>query len=352
MHELAAQLLKEGGSATQHVGRTYSVDGFEVVIDLELALAVNKYVDEVRALHAVMGGEMVVEQTYPIDHITGEPNAVSTTDVGIIPPPGKTEAFIGDLKGGMGVPVVAEGNEQLQGYSITMYDAVSLVADIKSVRMMIFQPRLNRVTEWVQTVAQLEEFRTRAMAAAKAHGSGDATPGEKQCRWCSKKATCGALAKNMFNDLEELPLQTLKDGEASTDELSYAMGKVETMESWCKAVRAETEKRLLDGRKVSGWKLVQGKRGNRQWSNAKQAEALMKSMRLKEAQMYDFSLVSPTTADKLAKAGVIGPKQWGKVEALITQKAGSPSVAPESDKREALDLTATFTNLDQEVTAS
>jgi hypothetical protein len=57
-------------------------------------------------------------------------------------------------------------------------------------------------------------------------------------------------------------------------------------------------------------------------------------MRLKQEQMYNFKLISPTQADKLlAKES---PRRWKKVEALITQRDGSPSVAPESDKRPAL----------------
>jgi hypothetical protein len=57
-------------------------------------------------------------------------------------------------------------------------------------------------------------------------------------------------------------------------------------------------------------------------------------MRLKQEQMYNFKLISPTQADKLlAKES---PRRWKKVEALVTQRDGSPSVAPESDKRPAL----------------
>ena len=66
--------------------------------------------------------------------------------------------------------------------------------------------------------------------------------------------------------------------------------------------------------------------------------------------MYDAVLISPTSADKLAQAGTIGVKQWPKVQALITQSNGRPSVAPVTDKRPALDINAeTFDNLSTEV---
>jgi hypothetical protein len=57
--------------------------------------------------------------------------------------------------------------------------------------------------------------------------------------------------------------------------------------------------------------------------------------------MYDYAVISPTSAEKLAKAEVIGPRQWPQAwPALITQAEGKPSVAPESDKRPALVMSA------------
>ena len=60
---------------------------------------------------------------------------------------------------------------------------------------------------------------------------------------------------------------------------------------------------------------------------------------------------SPATADKLAKANVIGPRQWPQVQALFTQSEGKPSVAPESDKRPAMVTTADASDFD-DVTGS
>lgn len=133
----------------------------------------------------------------------------------------------------------------------------------------------------------------------------------------------------------------LEDPESSiaeTDDghLAVLMESVDLIEGWCKAVRAEVERRLLAGTAVPGYKLVQGRQGNRAWSDVEAAEALMKTFRLKREEMYDFVLISPTTADKLAASEAIGKKQWPKLEALITRADGKPSVAPASDKRPAL----------------
>jgi hypothetical protein len=165
---------------------------------------------------------------------------------------------------------------------------------------------------------------------------GDLEPGESQCRWCRAKATCPALAQRVTDEFEAVPAPN-----AETDaRLAQAMGNVELIEGWCKAVRAETERRLLAGQPVPGFKLVEGRRGARKWADEKEVEAALKSMRLRDDQMYDFSLISPTSAEKLHKTGTIGPRQWPKLADLITQSDGKPSVAPESDKRPAIAVAA------------
>jgi hypothetical protein len=65
------------------------------------------------------------------------------------------------------------------------------------------------------------------------------------------------------------------------------------------------------------------------------AEALLKSFRLRQDEMYELSLISPTTAEKVLKDS---PKRWAKAQEHITRSEGKPSVAPATDKRPALDV--------------
>jgi hypothetical protein len=62
-------------------------------------------------------------------------------------------------------------------------------------------------------------------------------------------------------------------------------------------------------------------------------------MRLKVEEMYDLKLISPTTAEKLAKAKTIGPRQWKTLQEGITRSEGAMHVTPDSDPRLALVLT-------------
>lgn len=300
---------------------------------------VTKYVNYVRDVVRGVNGTLLVEQRLPISGITGEPDAHGTSDVVIL---SEDELIVVDLKYGMGVAVEAENNPQLQIYALAALHEFGLVQDFKTVRMVIHQPRLNSVTEWVQTVEELEAFGKTVAEAAVATAMRDAplVPSAKGCRWCKAKATCPALRAEVMDQFEVVP------DTAEPDALADSMSKVDLIEGWCKAVRAEAERRLLAGEPVAGFKIVQGKRGNRQWSDATTAEQTLKTMRLKHDEMYEYKLISPTTAENLAKDGAIGPRQWPKVLELITQSDGKPSVAPESDKRPALVMSAVLSDFD------
>lgn len=335
-HEVSAECLTSTANPVDYIGRSYSSDGFNITFDAEMAAIATSYVNAVRDMHATLGGELLVEQGFDLEYITKEPGARSTLDFAIVPRI-RGQLHIGDLKTGAGVPVDAVNNGQGVIYALLAYDQYSMVADITSVRIIIVQPPLNSVSEWVISIEELEQWRAKIIAAAAAAQAPNPTPvpSSKACRWCSKAGTCAALNDEVFTSVD-----AVDPAEAASDELSDAMAKVEMIEGWVKAIRAETERRLLDGRTVRGYKLVAGKKGNRAWSDAAAAEALLKAMRVPHDQMYDYKVVSPTTAEKLAKASTIGPRQWPKVQALITQTDGKPSVAPESDKRPALVISA------------
>lgn len=325
-HQLAAVCLETGDNASEYAGLTMDKGN---VVSQEMVLAVQDYVDYVRGVESATNGTLMVEQRLPISAITGESDAFGTTDAVIV---AGSECIVIDLKYGRGVPVAADNNPQLQIYALAALNEFGLAHDFDTVRMVIHQPRLGAVSEWVQSVAELNDF-AEEVAEAAAHTqipNALLNPTDKGCKFCKARATCPELTHEVFDAVKVEP-------EAATAvDLSEAMAKVDLIEGWCKAIRAEAERRLLDGAQVPGFKLVLGKRGNRAWIDKAEAEAALKAMRIPHDQMYDYSVISPTSADKLAKAEVIGPRQWPKLQALITQAEGKPSVAPESDKRPAI----------------
>jgi len=230
------------------------------------------------------------------------------------------------------------------------HEEFSLAEDFKTVRMVIHQPRLGTVSEWTQSVEDLEAFGVEAWNAAIDTRKPDAIlkPSAKGCKFCRAKATCPAIRAEVMDTFDAIP----EPLDADAGHLSQALSKADLIEGWLKAIRAEVESRLFAGLEVPGFKVVQGKRSNRAWSDKTEAEAMLKSMRVPHDQMYDYSIISPTSADKLAKllgkdgTPVIGPRQWPKVQALITQSEGKPSVAPNADKRPAMAMTPTGSDFD------
>lgn len=336
-HELAALCLETTTEAKAYEGRVMG-KGFPVTA--EMVLAVQDYLDYVRAVVTATNGQLLIEQRLPISGLTGEADAHGTSDVVIL---AGDELIVVDLKYGRGLAVAADENPQLQIYALAAYQEFSLVGDFSTVRMVIHQPRLGAVSEWSQTADELLAFGKEVEMAAATTRMLDAPlhPTDKGCKFCKAKATCSSLRGEVLHLFD-----TVKPGVASMSDLAVAVSKADLIEGWIKAVRAEVETQLLAGVAVPGFKIVQGKRGNRAWGDKAEAEALLKSMRVPHDQMYDYSVISPTTAEKLAKSDVIGPRQWPKVQALITQSEGKPSVAPESDKRPALVMSAVLTDFD------
>ena len=364
-HFLASECLSKGEHPAQHLKKRIEImpDGarwqgdliqgpwFEV--DEDMVGAVNVYVQAVRKY--AEGGTLFVEQRLPITTWTGEPDASGTSDAVILTADG--ELIVDDLKYGMGELVSPERNKQLMIYALAAHEEFSLVGDTKSIRLVIHQPRvLHAPQEWSCSVEELLAFgatvsRSAEDALAAYHYGGSAaallTNGalivtEKGCRWCRAAYKCPArdahVTEAIGADFDDLTSGAQIPPVGTGEELAKKLAACDLIEQWIKAVRGKVEAELFAGHPVPGYKLVQGKKGARSWIDAAQAEAALKSMRLKVEEMYDMKVISPTSVEKIfgEKGSAPSVKRWNKLQTLITQTEGKPSVAPESDKRPAL----------------
>lgn len=342
------------GSVVLEARGKFTPRSFSLPVTEDMARDVQTYLDNVRQYAAAPGAVLMVEQRLSCEHATGVAGHGGTGDAVVLLP---GEVQVHDLKFGRGVLVEADENQQLMLYALGALELVeSLGESVERVRLVIHQPRLSeKPSEWDCSVAWLADFGEKAREAAglvqragntKTRDEFEAAflnPGEKQCRFCDAKATCPALARAVqegigadFSDLDAggaPPPPASLDGET----LAAKLRVVPMIEAWCSAVAAHAEAELLAGKPVPGFKLVQGRKGSRAWVSKDEAEAEMKRMRLKHDEMYDYSVISPTTAEKrLAKEH---PRQWSKLSTLVTQAEGRPTVVPESDKRPALVVT-------------
>ena len=393
-HSLLTDCLNDGWPAQAYLGKQIEADGMTFEVDDDMARHVQVCIDYVNDLVA-QGGILLVDRRVHFGSYLGVPDEVAfgTLDVAVIL---GNELITIDFKYGMGVEVSAgedvplgaggvayvdstaeadgklvtrKPNPQLALYGLGILAYVKDFVDIERVRLVISQPRIStKPSEYDLSVEELEAWgygparsavgsciNAARSAVQFSTDTGDwraayLTPGEEQCRFCKAKATCPALrdevAETAFGFAPASPDEfidatTTGAGYATDAEwLAAALLKADAIEMWCSAVRAEVERRLLAGETVPGFKVVQGKMGNRAWANPTEAEDfLRKTLRLPVEKAYDLKLISPTSAEKLHKAGDIGPRQWPKVEALITRAQGKPHVAPLSDPRPPLTIT-------------
>ena len=351
-HELATMAFDHKCEPHVFVGQTITIGERKFVVDQAMADHVKTYRDAVLVYAA--GGMLEVEQRLAFGHMVGVDDALAfgTSDAVVLLPE-QGEIQVHDLKYGMGVKVYAEGNEQMLTYALSALGAYDMIGDFTSIRMVIHQPRLDHMDEWLIEIGELRAFQNDLLLTlAEVHEAVDLplTPGEKQCRFCKAKATCpalrnetraivsgGAATADDFSDLTAVVL-----AEASDEQLGGAMDKIGMIEAFCKAVRGEVEHRLLTGQEVpspmGGYKIGTGRMGDREWVDPVEAEAALRSMRLKHDEMFTYKLKGPAPLEKLlAKTQ---PRRWTKLQKLIVRKDGKPSVMLMSDPRPAITATA------------
>lgn len=354
-HEVAAVCLEENLQAESLVGRPM-LSG--ALLTEENAAFVQNYVDFVRS-HKDLDGILLVEESVPLTQLTGEPDATGTSDAVILR--ADRELFVGDLKFGRGVQVSPVQNRQAMMYALGVIEKHQVQEEYDTVRIAISQPRNGGNSDWVVPMAELLAFGETVKATAKRVSYCDPvtgawtlttglprTPSDKACQFCRAKANCPTLIETIashmvsgFELLDPAPVSKTEfvvmtdETQALTtpDRLGRFMVISGLAELWIKAVRGATEVELLAGRPVTGFKLVQGKKGNRKWTDESCVEATLKKFRLKRDEMYNFNLISPADAEKLlAKTS---PKRWEEVKALYAQADGAIHVATLDDKRPA-----------------
>ena len=372
-HTLAAMVLRSSSviNADDFLGEHIRVEDDKIKVTKDMVRYIQSYVDYVR--EAAQDKMLFIEVAVPIGHLTGETGATGTADAIIVDVHERSLTVV-DLKYGMGVPVNAEDNEQLQIYALGALEECDMLADFTTVRMVIHQPRVREEpSEWTVERDVLRQFAevvtagadTVNAAAARRDPASDAWveaylhPGEKQCKFCVvPKHECPAYRAEML-DVLGAPAATAEDFaemliEPASDTtgdnwLSAIFGKIGMLEALCKSARAEVERRCFaNGGTWNGHKLVRGREGPRKWSDPDAAEEMLKRFRYKVEEIYDRKVISPTSAEKLMKST---PKRWAEAQSLITRSEGSLSVAPATDKRPAVAVTATSEDFAQFVNA-
>lgn len=239
--------------------------------------------------------------------------------------------IIGDLKTGRH-RVEAKENKQLMLYALGVYRRLKRRYNITVVRLVIFQPYAGGASEWDISVEGLELFakfaQKRALLALDAYFRGkknlkasDFKPSVDGCQWCRFSEQCAARTKTVNSVLAE----ELEDDfvlELTTEQLVVEYEKLPLLRQHIDKVEKAMSAALHSGKKVPGYKLVEGRLGNRAWKDADAIEVSHGDILKKEV------LMSPTEAEK-----VLSADEMAALEPFITRKPGAPCVATADDKR-------------------
>ena len=232
-----------------------------------------------------------------------------------------------DLKYGAGVLVEAENNPQLMCYGLGAISAFGHIYDIKKVVLIIYQPRRESCLEWEISAEDLKAWgentlKPRAQLAYK--GEGEFCPSENTCRFCKVKETCRARAEFY---LEMAKMEFKPPVELSNKEIAEVLTKADGLAAWAADVKEYALNQALEGKRYTGFKLVEGRSVRKYTDEARVAEIVKQA----GYDPYDKKIKGITAMTKL-----LGSKFNDILGNFITKPSGKPILVPEGDKRDEI----------------
>jgi hypothetical protein len=387
-HELTEHGLKTGRLPTHRIGENVFIEsgdwGYLIDIDDEMMAHVQTAVDYCEWLP----GDHFVEQRVYFSEYTPLKNQSGTADHVACAPGVMT---ITDHKFGKGVRVYAamnpadkravihhlddsfeiNGNSQGLLYALGFFLKWDHKYNFQRIIIRISQPCLDHFDEWETTREELlafGEFVRRRSAAAWTLNA-PRRPSPKACQWCKVKSTCAALAvqqeaimRGAFGDLiDDISVESMSDlKERLSDPLgSYELQPVKlatltigemamlysyrsAAESWWKKLEQTLYSRALEGETVPGYKLVES-RSNRVVKNKREFVEFLVAHGVPREDAVEEKVVSPADAEKLLrKAGVRAKDLPTLLQPLVFKPKGKATLAPNRDKRPALEDASGF----------
>lgn len=290
--------------------------------DTYMTIVLEKY-NAARA--ATPDAQLLVETR--LDFSDYVPEAFGTADA-IIIADGTMEVI--DFKYGKGVKVSAVENPQMMIYALGAYARFAFEYRIDNLRATIVQPRIDNLSEYEITVEELTAWAANVLAPAaeKAYkGEGPQTPGA-WCQFCKVKNQCRALA-NKCKEVVAVDPKLITPEELAKDVLPM----VPIVKTWISGVEDFALAQALSGIQLPGWKIVEG-RSVRKITDTDSVAAVLTKNGYKQNDI--FKPVEMRTITDLEK--LVGKKQFAAMcGEWINKPQGKPTLAPEGDKRKAID---------------
>lgn len=288
-HTIAARCLQDGTDASVLIGET---DG-EFTLDAAMAAQVQTYLDVVREILFLEGGDLHIEKRV---YFTGQIYGTADTIIVVRP-----RMHVVDLKFGAGVYVPAHGNEQLMIYAL---GALTLLGEgVDEIVLHIVQPRHSAAEAHRMhtiTADEIYDFAERVEKAAEIalEGTGPLVSGE-HCQFCPAKLVCPQLAKDADLAAAEVfsrPAVVPPAPETLTvDAIARVLALRPAVSTWLKGIEEYAERILAAGGVIPGFELRASK-GHRKWIDETAARETLELF-----DVHPFAppkLITPAQAEK------------------------------------------------------
>lgn len=308
----------------------------DAVWDDEMLHTAETYVEHLTELAMEFANEPYIAFEVKVDISDYVPEAFGRCDCVMF---GGDTLIITDYKHGKGVPVSPDENPQLMLYALgalKLYKPLFGVA-LKKVAVYIDQPRIGAYDGWTCTVDELlawgESVKPKAQMAFM--GFGEYHAGD-WCRFCRANGICKAQAEQQIGAFDDFsaavgnPTALL-----SPSEMGEVLKRGETLVSWYETVREKALESLLNGEKIPGYKVVEG-RSTRCWTDQDKALDKLQESGVDRAVIYDSV---PKTLAQLEK--LLGTARFKElVGEFVTKPQGKPTLALETDSRKEFNSAA------------
>ena len=330
-HELGELCLETGKNAKDFKGRSLEADGLTFIVDEEMIDAVQIYVDHVRKI--AEDNPIYIEVRFDLSWLN--PDMFGTNDACGAEEFGDLHVF--DYKHGAGVPVEVTNNPQLLYYGIgRAYDKERKEwGDFQNVHLHIVQPRCPHpdgvVRTWTVPMSYLKEFADVLKRGAVATEAPDAPlKAGDHCRWCPASGFCPELLRKSQAVARAEFGSPLPEVEKMTLEQIVNVVKHESMiKAFMDEVKEYALHLKLQGEELPGLKLVR-KRSSREWRDEEFVKRSL-GQTFPMEKVFNMKLKTVSQMEKSVGKDV--------VKDLFLKVEGDLTVAKESDRRKAVDLT-------------
>jgi hypothetical protein len=170
----------------------------------------------------------------------------------------------------------------------------------------------------------------KPLAAMAAAGTGKYSPGE-HCRFCPHAGKCRELTKVCTEYVGKMKVPCLAPWEVAD-----VLQKEPMISLWLKRVKEQALITMLEGGEIPGYKVVAG-RGSRSWADELEVAAELEKHGYTRDQYTETKILSVAQMEK----ALGGKKRFNElIGGHVLSQPGSPTVAPETDKRPAYDRDA------------